>query len=62
VLSRREIEVVSLIARGQNNDRIARSLAISAHTVHRHVANILTKLDVPSRSAAVARAAELGVL
>ena len=62
VLSRREIEVVSLIARGQNNDRIARSLAISAHTVHRHVANILTKLDVPSRSAAVARAAELGML
>lgn len=61
-LSRREIEVVSLIARGQNNDRIARSLAISAHTVHRHVANILTKLDVPSRSAAVARAAELRLI
>ena len=38
------------------NQAIAERLTISEHTVHRHVANMLTKLGVPSRSAAVARA------
>ena len=35
---------------------------MSEHTVHRHVANILRKLDASSRAAAVARAAEEGML
>ncbi len=61
-LSRREIEVVRLIAKGHSNPRIAERLFISDHTVHRHVANILLKLDVRSRSAIVARAATLGLL
>ncbi len=61
-LSRREIEIVRLIANGLSNTRIASRLSISDHTVHRHVANVLTKLDVSSRSAAVARAAKLGVI
>lgn len=61
-LSRRELEVVRLIAAGLSNQAIAERLGISEHTVHRHVANILTRLDVPSRSAAVARAAQLGLL
>ena len=61
-LSRREVEVVQLIAKGWSNPRIAERLFISDHTVHRHVANILVKLDVRSRSAIVARAAALGLL
>ena len=61
-LSSREIEVVRLIAKGFSNPRIAERLFISDHTVHRHVANILGKLDVRSRSAVVARAASLGLL
>jgi ATP/maltotriose-dependent transcriptional regulator MalT len=61
-LSRREIEVVRMIAAGHSNAAIARRLFISAHTVHRHVANIFSKLDVPTRSAAVAKAATLGLL
>ena len=61
-LTRREIEVLRLISEGLNNQAIAARLFISEHTVHRHVANALTKLDVPSRSAAVAQAGRLGLL
>jgi DNA-binding NarL/FixJ family response regulator len=61
-LTRRELEVVRLIASGLGNQAIAERLGLSEHTVHRHVANLLTRLDVPSRSAAVARAAQLGLL
>jgi ATP/maltotriose-dependent transcriptional regulator MalT len=62
VLSPRECDVLRLVAKGLSNQRVAEQLFISEHTVHRHVANILTKLDVPSRSAAVAQAARLGLL
>ena len=55
-LTRREIEVLCLIARGKANRAIANELHLSERTVHRHVSNILTKLDVDSRSAAVAYA------
>ena len=58
-LSPREIDVVRLIAKGCSNAKIASRLVISEHTVHRHVANILDKLDVRSRSAIVARAAAM---
>jgi DNA-binding NarL/FixJ family response regulator len=60
-LSPREIEVLRLISEGLNNQAIAERLFISEHTVHRHVANTLTKLNV-SRSAAVAQAGGLGVV
>ena len=62
VLSAREIEVLRLISNGLSNLAIAERLCISEHTVHRHVANTLSKLNVPSRSAAVAQAARLGLL
>jgi DNA-binding NarL/FixJ family response regulator len=45
-----------LIAAGKTNRAIAAELAISEKTVARHVSNILTKLDLPSRSAATAYA------
>jgi len=61
-LTVREIEVLRLISSGLSNQAIAERLCISEHTVHRHVANTLSKLDVPSRSAAVAHAARLGLL
>jgi DNA-binding CsgD family transcriptional regulator len=61
-LTTRQIEILRLIATGLNNQAIGERLFISEHTVHRHVANILTKLDVSSRSAAVARAGQLGLL
>jgi ATP/maltotriose-dependent transcriptional regulator MalT len=61
-LTAREVEVLQLISSGLSNQAIAERLCISEHTVHRHVANTLAKLDVPSRSAAVAHAAKLGLL
>jgi len=61
-LTPREIEVLRLISNGLNNQAIAERLFISEHTVHRHVANTLTKLNVSSRSAAVAQAGRLGLL
>ncbi|WP_019015742.1 alpha/beta fold hydrolase [Elioraea tepidiphila] len=56
-LSGREREVLGLIADGLGNAAIAARLALSEHTVKRHVANILLKLDLPTRAAAAAFAA-----
>jgi DNA-binding NarL/FixJ family response regulator len=61
-LSTRETEVLKLVAAGLNNQAIAEQLFLSEHTVHRHVANILNKLSVSSRAAAVAQAARRGLL
>jgi len=61
-LSAREIEVLKLVADGLNNQAIGERLFVSEHTVHRHVANILNKLSVSSRAAAVAQAARRGIL
>ena len=61
-LSRREAEVLRLVAQGMSNQDIADRLVLSTHTVHRHVSSILTKLDLPSRAAAAAYAARHGLL
>jgi LuxR family maltose regulon positive regulatory protein len=61
-LTAREREVIRLVARGLSNKEIARELGLSEHTIHRHVGNILTRLDLPSRAAAVAYAAQSGLL
>ena len=53
-LSAREREVLALLAEGQSNKLIARALDLSLHTVKRHVANILTKLALDSRTQAAA--------
>ncbi len=53
-LTDREREVLRLVARGETDTEIATHLTLSAHTVHRHIANIRTKLGVPSRTAAAA--------
>ncbi len=57
-LTGREVEVLRLIATGATNRAIAARLAISEKTVARHVSNIFTKLDLPSRAAATAYAYE----
>ncbi|PSK98945.1 regulatory LuxR family protein [Murinocardiopsis flavida] len=59
-LTRREGEVLRLVARGRTNAQIAEALFISAKTVSVHVSRILTKLGVPNRATAAARARELG--
>jgi pimeloyl-ACP methyl ester carboxylesterase/DNA-binding CsgD family transcriptional regulator len=53
-LSSREREVLTLVADGLSNAVIAQRLRLSNHTVKRHVANILLKLDLPTRAAAAA--------
>jgi len=57
-LTGRELEVLRLVAGGKSNRAIASDLAISEKTVARHLSNIFTKLDLPSRSAATAYAYE----
>jgi ATP/maltotriose-dependent transcriptional regulator MalT len=57
-LTPRELQVLRLVAAGKTNKAIATELFVSEKTVDRHVSNILTKLDVPSRAAATASAYE----
>jgi ATP/maltotriose-dependent transcriptional regulator MalT len=61
-LTRRERQVLAFVAAGRSNREIAGELVVSQHTVHRHVANILRKLDEPTRAAAVAHAARNGLI
>ena len=52
-LTDRELQVLRLVARGQNNRDIAKALFISENTVKNHVRNILEKLQLHSRMEAV---------
>ena len=61
-LTARQVEIIRLMAAGLTNSEIAQELVLSDHTVHRHVANILAKLGVRSRAAAVSIAAGRGLL
>jgi DNA-binding CsgD family transcriptional regulator len=61
-LTKREIAVLALAAQGLTNREIAARLCRSEHTVHRHVANILAKLGLPSRAAAASFAAKYHLL
>jgi DNA-binding NarL/FixJ family response regulator len=55
-LTSRELQVLRLLATGKTNQAIATDLVLAEKTVHRHVSNIFTKLDVSSRAAATAYA------
>jgi DNA-binding CsgD family transcriptional regulator len=57
-LTARELEVLRLVAAGKTNKAIAKELFLSEKTVDRHVSNIFTKVNVPSRAAATAYAYE----
>jgi ATP/maltotriose-dependent transcriptional regulator MalT len=57
-LTQRELQVLRLVAAGKTNKTIAAELSLSEKTIDRHVSNIFTKLDVPSRAGATAFAYE----
>lgn len=61
-LTQREREVLSLVALGHTDRKIAEQLAISTRTVNRHVSNILLKFAVSSRAAATAQAIRRGFM
>jgi DNA-binding CsgD family transcriptional regulator len=61
-LTPRELQVLSAMADGASNKAIARRLGISVHTVKFHVAAILAKLDADSRTEAVMKAAQSGMV
>ncbi len=61
-LSEREIEVLSLIAKGAANKEIAVALTLSESTIKTHVANIFHKLDVNGRTEAVTQAIQKGLI
>jgi DNA-binding NarL/FixJ family response regulator len=62
VLTPRELDVLKLVAGGLSNPGIAHRLTLSEHTVHRHLANILRKLDLSSRTAAAVWGARVGLI
>jgi len=61
-LTAREVEILRHVADGLSDNEIAKRLVLSPHTVHRHVANIRTKLRQPSRAAAAVYAAREGLI
>jgi ATP/maltotriose-dependent transcriptional regulator MalT len=62
LLTQRQLEILQLVAQGMSDRGIASSLVMSEHTVHRHVANILQRLNLSTRAAAVAYATRQGLL
>lgn len=61
-LTPRELEVLQLLAEGLTNQQVAERLAVSPRTVKTHVQNLLSKLDTPDRTGAVARGFRLGLI
>lgn len=62
LLTKREVEVLRLVAQGCTDAQVANTLSVSTRTVHAHLHSTYEKLEVTSRNAAVHRAAELGLL
>jgi DNA-binding NarL/FixJ family response regulator len=61
-LTQREVEVLELVRRGLRNREIAAALSITEETVQSHIKNILTKLDVHDRTAAIDIALRRGII
>ncbi|MFL7870909.1 MAG: response regulator transcription factor, partial [Anaerolineales bacterium] len=61
-LSKRELDVLRLLAAGMSNREIADELVVAVSTVHSHCKSIYSKLDVHDRSGAAQRARDLGLI
>lgn len=61
-ISKREYEVLQLMAKGHSNQEIADELFLSLNTIKTHTANIFSKLDVKRRTQAVSKAKSAGIL
>lgn len=60
--SKREVEIMQMLAKGFSNKEIAQQLLLSEHTVKTHVANIFAKLEVNNRAEAVLQAVKRGII
>ena len=58
-MSRRQVELLRRLARGDTNRQVARDLGVSEGTVRKHLENIYARLDAHSRTEALARAGDL---
>lgn len=61
-LTKRELEVLELVSAGRSNDEVAQELFVSRATVKTHLVHVFDKLGVESRTAAVARARDQGLI
>jgi len=61
VFTKRQMDVIQLVAKGYSNKQISRVLNLSVHTVKEHMQNIFFKLEVDNRMLCVIRAKEMGV-
>ena len=61
-LTKREVEVLELLAAGLSNKAVAEKLFVSTSTVKTHVSNVLAKLEAGRRTEAIARAKELRII
>lgn len=61
-ISKRELEIIQLLALGYSNQEISEKLFISIHTVKSHSSNVYAKLDAKRRTEAVLKARNLGLL
>jgi DNA-binding NarL/FixJ family response regulator len=61
-LTQREVQVLALLDRGGTNSSVARDLGLTTNTVKWYCTQIFAKLDAPNRTAALARARDLGLL
>ena len=61
-LSKRELEVLHWVAAGYSNQEIAQKLVLAVSTVKKHINSIYGKLEVGSRTQAVAKARDIGIL
>lgn len=61
-ISKREFEVLELVAAGLSNQDIAERLFVSTSTVKTHVSNVLAKLDAGRRTEAIAKAKEMRII
>lgn len=61
-ISKRELEVLQLMAKGMSNQEIAESLFVSLNTIKTHSSNLFVKLDVKRRTQAVEKAKQLKII